>query len=155
MLYTCLQDCGCTADKKIAELVEELKSVKEIVIDIRDFLQHLFMQHLPSVSSCQTPPPLPPPILFTSLPHSVPYDSHFQSSLSLCQAPPTSNFGSTLSGSPPSHSQSSITLAQPPHSLPNDPTSHFPFPQTQPAPASLCQNFPILPNPLPDNSLAR
>ena len=73
----------------------------------------------------------------------------------MCQAPPTSNFGSTLSGSPPSHSQSSITLAQPPHSLPNDPTSHFPFPQTQPAPASLSQNFPILPNPLPDNSLAQ
>lgn len=157
MLYTCLQDCRCTPDKKIAELADELKSVKEIVIDIRDFLHHHFLPHrLPSVSTCDTPPPLPPPISFASFSRSVPYDSHFQSSLSLCQAPPaTSMFGSTLSGSSPFHSQSSVTLAQPPHSLPSDPTSHFHFPQTQPAPVSLSQNLPILQNPFSTNSLAQ
>ena len=101
------------------------------------------------------PTPLPPPISFPSFPHSLPYDSSFQSSLSLCQAPPTSNFCSTLSASPPSHSHSSIALAQPPQSLPNDPTSHFPFPQTQSATASLSQDFPILANPLPTNSLSQ
>ena len=109
------------------------------------------LQHLPSVSSCHTPPPLPLPISLASFSRSVPNASRFQSSLSLCQAPPTSNFGSTLSGSPLSHSH----LAQPPHSLLNDPTSHFTFPQTQPVPASSPQNFPILPGPLSTNSPAQ
>ena len=69
MLFVNIQECGCNQNQKIIELVDEVKAIKEIVVDIKNFLhrQPHPIHDIPSALSCQTPPPLPPPTLPTTL----------------------------------------------------------------------------------------
>ena len=155
------QDCGCSAEQKLAELADELNCVKGIVTDIRDFLyrQPMPLQLLPSVSSCQTPPPLPPPIPLTSLPPAVSSSACFKSPLPSYQAPPTPQLASVYPTNPSCLSLSSASLAQPGHSFLNapfpcpsvvDPIPHFPYERIQ-QPRSLPPTRPFLPlSNLPD-----
>ena len=75
------QECGCIPEQKFLELVDEVKAIKEIVLNIKDFL-HEKLQPLPSVASCQTPPPLPPPVPLTSFSPLVPSSAYMQSPIS-------------------------------------------------------------------------
>ena len=75
------QECECIPELKILELVDEVKESKEIVVDIKCFLYQQ-LQPLPSIASCQTIPPLPPPGPLISSSCLVSSSSYLQSPIS-------------------------------------------------------------------------
>lgn len=85
-LCTCMyvvnfQECGCIPEQKFLELVDEVKAIKGIVVDIKGFLYQQ-LQPLPSIASCQTPPPLPSPVFLTSSSSLVSSSAYLQSPIS-------------------------------------------------------------------------
>ena len=135
LILLTFQDCRCISEQKFEELVNEVKSVREMVSEIRGFLCSVPLQSSTSTVPIWTnPSSLPPPIQGISLP--------INHNCANCQFPmlplyPVSlgipdclldNLRFTLSGSGLTNFLSSPPVHVPaPVSLSSGSSTHFPF----------------------------
>ena len=137
------QECGCISEQKFLELVDEVKAIKEIVVDIKDFLhQQLQPSHVPSVASCQTPPPLPPPVPLSSF-------SPLVSSSAYMQSPISSYHTTSIPHFVPTHYDPISPQLQPPISISSVPDPLLSANKSAPSPSLSYTHPPCLNAPFP------